>query len=138
MANDVNCNSAQPVIFVVAECLRRRYNYALARMDAQGVQVLHIADGDAVVIAVAHNLVFNLLPTLEGFFYKDLRRVCESAGSQFLQFLVICAEAGAKATQGVRRPYNDRVAYLLYRCHRFFHIACGDAPWRLDANVAHH
>ena len=79
MAYDVYGNPAQPVIFVVAERLRRRHYNAFAGMDAQRIQVLHIADGDAVVIAVAHNLVLYLLPSLEGFFYKDLRRVCESA-----------------------------------------------------------
>ena len=34
-------------------------------MDAQGIEVLHVADGDTVVEAIAHHLVLYLLPALQ-------------------------------------------------------------------------
>ena len=34
-------------------------------MDAEGVEVLHVADGDTVVVLIAYHLVLNLLPALE-------------------------------------------------------------------------
>jgi len=41
-------------------------------MDAQRVEVLHVADRDAVVEAVAHNLILDLFPALEGFLHQHL------------------------------------------------------------------
>src|SRR5579871_332340 len=34
-------------------------------MDAEGIEVLHVADGDAGVVAVADDLVLDLLPALQ-------------------------------------------------------------------------
>ena len=39
---------------------------AVAGVDAEGVEVFHVADGDAVVGAVPDDLVFQLLPARRG------------------------------------------------------------------------
>ena len=41
-------------------------------MDPHGVEVFHVADYDAIVITIPHNLVFDLLPLLEVFLDQDL------------------------------------------------------------------
>ena len=41
-------------------------------MDPHRIQVFHIADYDAVVIAIPHDLVFDLLPLLEVLLDQDL------------------------------------------------------------------
>ena len=53
------------MVFRISEGLRGSYDNALAGMDAERVEVLHVANGDAVVVTVANHLVFYFLPTLE-------------------------------------------------------------------------
>ncbi len=55
------------VVFGVGQRLRRGDDDAFARMDPHGVEILHVADGDAVVILVADDLVLDLFPALEVF-----------------------------------------------------------------------
>ena len=48
-------------------------------MDAKRVEVLHIADRDAVVILITHHLVLDLFPPLETLLHQYLWREGESA-----------------------------------------------------------
>ena len=41
-------------------------------MHADGVEVFHIADGDAVSRGIPHNLVFDFLPARDASFNKHL------------------------------------------------------------------
>ena len=68
---------AKCVVLVVGKCLRRSDDNALAGVNTHRIYILHIAYGDAVVRGVAHDLVFNLFPAGEIFFYEDLRRATE-------------------------------------------------------------
>jgi len=58
---------------MVGEGLRRSDHDTLAGMDAERVEVLHVADRDAVVETVAHHLVLYLLPALERLLDQYLR-----------------------------------------------------------------
>ena len=42
-------------------------------MDTERVEVLHITDGDTVVVAVTDDFVLDFLPSLEALLYEDLR-----------------------------------------------------------------
>ena len=44
----------------------------VAGVDADGVQVLHVADGDDVALVVAHDLVLDLFPAGDALFHQDL------------------------------------------------------------------
>ena len=72
VAHDLDGRVAQHVVLLVAERLRGRDDDRVARVHAQGVKVLHVADGDAVVGRVAHDLVLELLPALHGALDEDL------------------------------------------------------------------
>ena len=74
MADDLDGQGTQLVIFAVRERLTRCHHYRLTRMDAQRVEVLHVADRDAVVETVAHHLVLNLLPAFKAFLNQHLWR----------------------------------------------------------------
>ena len=73
MADDSYRKLAEQVVLMVGEGLRGSDHDTLAGMDSERVEVLHVADRDAVVVAVAHHLVFYLLPALEGLLYQHLR-----------------------------------------------------------------
>ena len=86
-------NVPELVVFVVGERLGRRYHDAFARMDAQRVEIFHITDRDAVVVAVADDLIFNLLPALEGFFDQELGGEREGLFADFLELFLVVTES---------------------------------------------
>jgi hypothetical protein len=54
-------------------------------VDAHRVEVLHVADGDAVVARVAHDLVLDLLPAREVLLHEDLRVYSEGFSERFVE-----------------------------------------------------
>ena len=119
VAHDVDGFLPQEMEFVVGQGLRGSHYDALARMDAQRVEILHVADGDAVVVAVAYDLVFNLFPAPERFLHQHLRREGEGLPGRRLELGRIVAEAGAQSAQRISRPQDDGVAHLRGRIQRF-------------------
>ena len=64
MSDDLQSTLAQPVVLIVAQGLRRCNHYGLTCVDTHGVEILHVADSDAVVVLVPHHFVLQFLPTL--------------------------------------------------------------------------
>ena len=62
-------------------------------MDTEGVEVLHITDRDAVIIAVTHDLVLDFLPPLEALLYEHLRGEGKGLATQLIQLLLVVTEA---------------------------------------------
>ena len=93
MADNLDSQSTQFVVLSIAQCLTRCHNDTLTCMDAKRVEVLHVADGDTVVVAVAHHFIFYLFPSLERLLYQYLWREGEGFLCLCFQFLVVVAEA---------------------------------------------
>ena len=74
MADDLDGQRTQLMVLAVGKRLGRCYDDRLSRMDAERVEVLHVADRDTVVVTVAYNLIFNLFPTLQALLDKHLWR----------------------------------------------------------------
>ncbi len=73
MADNLDGKLAQVMVVVVGECLGGGHDDRLAGVDSQWIEVLHIADRDAVVIPVADNLILDLFPSLERLLNQHLR-----------------------------------------------------------------
>ena len=73
MAHDTDGDLAELVVFVIRQRLRGSDDDTLTRVDTERVEVLHITDGDTVVVAVTYDLVLDFLPALEALLYEDLR-----------------------------------------------------------------
>ena len=112
MTHNLDGFLAEEMVFVVGEGLAGGHHDALAGVDAQRVEILHVADGDAVVIAVAHHLVLNLLPAAQGLLDQHLRGEGEGLAGDGLELLLVFAESGAQAAQRVGGAQDDRVADL--------------------------
>ncbi len=50
------------MIFFVGQSLRRGHNNGVAGVDANRIDVFHVADGDAVACTVSHYFVLDFLP----------------------------------------------------------------------------
>ena len=63
---------AQQLVLRVVQRLRRRDDDRVAGVDPHRIEVLHVADGDAVVAGVAHDLVLDLLPAVQALLDQHL------------------------------------------------------------------
>ena len=97
------------MIVIVRQRLRRRHHDTLARVNAQRVEILHVAHRYAVVICVADNLVLNLFPALERLLHQHLRRKSQSLGHKGAELLVVIAETAAETAQSISGTNTDRV-----------------------------
>ena len=93
MADYVYGGFPEEVELLVGQCLGRGYNYAFPSVDTERIEILHIADSDAVVIAISHHFILDFLPSAQRFFHEHLRRERESLGGNDAQFLLVLAEA---------------------------------------------
>ena len=62
-------------------------------MDAERVEILHVADCDTVVVFVPDNLIFDFLPAFEGFLHKNLGREGKGFLASLFQLRLVVAEA---------------------------------------------
>ena len=78
-------------------------------MDAHRVDILHVADGDAVVGGVSHHLVLDLLPADQGAFEENLiDGACgESACDEGIELVKRGSDAATRASKRVCRAYDQ-------------------------------
>ncbi len=92
MADNLYRKVTQILAVVIGKCLCRSDYDTFTCMYSEGVEVLHIADRDTVVITVAHHFILNFLPSFERFLNKDLRREREGFACDFLKLSLVVAE----------------------------------------------
>src|SRR5207245_4048957 len=98
-------------------------NDACASMDAQWIEVLHVADGNAGIVGVPHYLVLNFFPADQGPLDQDLTNRTGSQAFAHNDFKLegTSRHAAAGSAQGVGRSNNQRKAdgsgVLLRRVH---------------------
>ena len=81
-ADDLQGGAAQPLVDGVGQGLDGRHDDRVAGVDAERIDVLHRAHGDARVVGVAHHLVLDFLPADQAFLDHDLAdRAGPQAGS---------------------------------------------------------
>ena len=113
--DDVQRRAAQHLVLRVAQRLARRDDDGVAGVHADRVEVLHVADGDAVARAVADDLVLDLLPAGDA----ALDEVFVHAGgaqavrADFAKLAFVLRDAAAGAAQRIGRAHDDRVAVLV-------------------------
>ena len=93
-------------------------------MDADGVQVFHIADGDDVALGVAHDLVFDLLPAGDALFHQNLvdGGKPQTVGGDLVQLVAVLADAAAGAAHGKGGAHDDGVADDLGKVQRVVQV----------------
>lgn len=64
VSNDLQCTLAQLVVLIVAQGLRRCDHNGFTSVDTHWIEILHVANRDAIVVFIPHHFVLQLLPTL--------------------------------------------------------------------------
>ena len=131
-ADDLQAGRTQEMVLLVGQRLRGGNDDAVPGVDAHGVQVLHVADDDAGVRSVPHDLVLELFPALQVALQQHLSDgTCAKAAADHRgQLLQRPHDAAARAAQGVGGAHDQRKAQLL--SHPLRLLQGGDAGvWRL-------
>ena len=93
-------------------------------MDTNGVDVFHVADGNAVSCTVTHHLVLNLFPSGDAALYQYLTHTgqTKTVFQNLLDFSLVMGNAAAGATQSVSGTQYHGIADFLGKLHTVFHI----------------
>ena len=123
---------AEELVLLVVQRLRRRHHQGLPGVDPHRVHVLHVADGDAVVLPVAHHLVLDFLPAAEGLLDEHLRllRVVgpEDVGERGLEFGLRLDDGAPLAAQREADAQHQRQPDRERGLPRFVAAVADDAP----------
>ena len=89
-------------------------------MHADGVEILHRADGDRVAGVVAHDLELDLFPAVDVLFDQHLmyRREHETVVGDYVELGVVVGDAAARSAEGESGAYDYRVADVVSRPER--------------------
>ena len=75
------------MIFAIGQGLAGRDHNRLAGVDAQRVHVFHVTDGDAVVEAITHHLVFDFFIMMQILLDQHLGSEGQRAADDMAQFV---------------------------------------------------
>ena len=102
LPNDLDSGVIQHLQIVVVQGHDGGNHQAVAGVDAHGVDIFHAADGDGMVIGVAHDLELDLLVALDRLFNQHLmdRRQLEGVQADLYQLFFVVSEAAAGTAQG--------------------------------------
>mmetsp|Transcript_18061 Transcript_18061/g.42645 ORF Transcript_18061/g.42645 Transcript_18061/m.42645 type:complete len:263 (+) Transcript_18061:2073-2861(+) len=113
MADHLHGRLAQHVVFFVAECLGWRHHNTFTSVDSKRIKVLHVADGDTVVISIAHNFILDFLPPLHALFDEDLRSNRECLAGHLTKVGFVLADTTSKSTKSKGRADHEGESNLL-------------------------
>ena len=127
---------AQQVVLFVAERLAGSDHDRFPRVDAEGIEIFHVANRDAVVEGVLHHFVFHLLPSPQVFFDENLVGVAERFAGQLFELLPTGTDSGTQSSQGVGDADDDGEADFPRAFPGLFDVGGASAPGGVDPDGA--
>ena len=123
LCDNIQGRSTKHLVFFVPKSLRRSNYNRVACVNAYWVNVLHVADCDAVSCAVAHYFILNLFPACNAALYKDLAYTgkTKTIFENLSQFVFVVGNTAAAAAKSVGRTENNRISDSLCKCNTVFH-----------------
>jgi hypothetical protein len=82
-------------------------------MDSHRIEIFHVANRDAVIIAITDDFIFDFLPSLQVFFDENLAGEGKGLLNVFAQFCLIVGYARSQSTQGLGHSGDDGIADIL-------------------------
>ena len=109
-------------------------------MNSHGIEVFNRANEDALILEIAHDLHFVLLPSQQALFDKNLphRRGIQTLADHFVEFLSIVGNSATRTTKSERRP-NDKgeVSHFLKAGLRLFQSINSYGFCHIETNFDH-
>ena len=112
LLDDLDGGVVEHLLILFAQRHDGSHHQRVAGVDTHGIDVLHAADGDGMVVGIPHDLELDLLVALDGLLHQHLmdRRQGEGVQADLHQFFFIIGKAAAGAAQGEGGPQNHGVA----------------------------
>ena len=106
----------------VGKCHNGSYDKRVTRVNTDGIDVFHSADGDRVVKRVAHYLKLYLLISLNALLNKHLvnGRELERVKTDLVKLLFVVGKASSRTAERERRTEHDGISDPLCRRLRLF------------------
>ena len=125
LAHDAERRAAQQLVLFIGQRQRRRHDDGIAGVHAYGIEVLHGADGDTVVVAVAHHFELDLFPAGDAAFHEDLShgRNFQAAARELRHLRGVVSDASAGAAQREGGADDDGVTDFGAEVHGFVHAS---------------
>src|SRR4051812_18861928 len=92
-------------------------------MDTKRIEVLHVADRDAVVLGISYYLVLDLLPALHASLNQHLRARLERFGAEGEELGLVVGKPTPKSTKCICSTNNDGKANARHHAHGFLDAA---------------
>ena len=125
--DDFEAGRPEHLVLLVGQGLAGGHHDAVAGVSAHGVQVFHVADGDAVVVAVPDYLVLDFLPAHQGTLQQHLGDGAE--GKAVLDYLLELfggvGYAAAGSAQGVGGAHHQGQPHVVAVGPGLFHRGDG-------------
>ena len=120
LTNNAQARTAEHLILMICERLGRCHDDAVTGMHTNRIEILHIADGDTVVIAIAHDLVLDFLPAGHTALDEHLadHAVLEALDDNFNELFLVIGNAAAGSAHRIGRTHDDRIADLIGKGNR--------------------
>ena len=113
MTYDLEGGLTEHEVLPVGKSLRGSNDDGVTGVDTEGIEVLHITDGNAVVTSVTDDLVLELLPSTKIAIDDDLATVGKGLGGKSLHLSIIRGETRTKTTKSEGSTDEDGVADLV-------------------------
>ncbi|KAI6769203.1 hypothetical protein HG531_010307 [Fusarium graminearum] len=91
-------------------------------MDTEGIEVLHVTNGDTVVLSITDNLVLDLLPALHTALNKNLGTGGESLVAELHELILVVGETTAEPTEGIGGTHDDGETNVLDGVHSLVNV----------------
>ena len=123
LGDDLERGGPQHLIVFIGEGQSGCDDDGIARMHADGVEILHRADGEHVPRAVAQDFELDLLPAADVLFDEHLRdgREHEPVVGDEAELLLVVRDAAARAAQRERGAHDDGIAELFCDLNALVH-----------------
>ena len=124
LTDNVQRRSTEHLILFISKGLGRSYYNTVTGMDADRVNIFHVADGNYIACAVTHYLVLDLFPSCNAALYQNLSYTGETKTicKNLLQFFLIVSDTAAASAQGICRTKNNRITDLIGECNTIFQV----------------
>ena len=127
LCDDIKSRCTKHLILFISKCLGRSNYDGVTGVDTNRVNVLHIADCDAVSCTVSHYLILDFFPSGDTSFYKNLTYTgkTETILKDLTKLQLIVCDTAATSAKCVCRTENNRISDSLGKLNTVFY-SCND------------
>ena len=119
LGDDIQRGGTQHLVFLIGQSLAGCHNDGVTGMHADRVQVFHVTYGDHIALVVTHHFVFDLFPTGDALFHKDLMDggKTQAVGCDLVQLFRVFADTAAGTAHGESRAHDNGIADNIGKRH---------------------